>query len=276
MIRFWFSIAKYARPSVIWFDAPRVVTVGDMVIGDIYSKLTVLELLPKGRVRCACACGKETTALKQNIQRGRTKSCGCGQYSGAAKRIRHGMTESAEYRIWRHIRTRCENGSDPAFKWYGARGIQICERWLKFENFYEDMGPRPGPEYSIDRKDNSGNYEPGNCRWATDVEQARNRRNNRIVVARGEARTAAEWAEIVGIDLKLLCARLDKGWDPERAVFEPTADPAARAERHDVFGEWLSVAEAAAKYGISNKVLANARRRWTVEGYLIHRGFGPA
>jgi hypothetical protein len=102
---------------------------------------------------------------------------------------------------------------------YGARGIQICERWdNSFEAFYADMGPRPGPEYSIDRRDVNGHYEPGNCRWATDTEQANNKRNNHYIEHNGERKTITQWAQEVGLHPSTIRQRLKLGWSTERAM----------------------------------------------------------
>lgn len=93
----------------------------------------------------------------------------------------HGMSYSKEYRVWWDMLTRCNNSNNKRFKDYGGRGIKVTKRWLKFENFYEDMGDRPSSEHSLDRIDNNGNYCKSNCRWATRYEQYRNRRANRYV-----------------------------------------------------------------------------------------------
>jgi hypothetical protein len=102
---------------------------------------------------------------------------------------------------------------------YGGRGIQVCERWrTSFMAFLADMGERPSTEHSLDRIDNDGNYEPGNCRWATKQIQARNRRCNRVISLNGEARTVAEWSELLGVSPRTIYSRLNKGQPIERAL----------------------------------------------------------
>lgn len=124
---------------------------------------------------------------------------------------RHGMTGSPTWGSWQSMMTRCYNKSQNGYKYWGGRGIRVCDRWLVFENFLEDMGERPKGT-SIDRRDNDGNYEPGNCRWATAMEQGGNRRGTRIVTWQGESHHVTEWSRILGIRPNVIFSRLYAGW----------------------------------------------------------------
>lgn len=113
---------------------------------------------------------------------------------------------------------RCTQPQTHQYQNYGGRGIQVCERWLNFEHFLVDMGLRPEGR-SIDRINNDGNYEPGNCRWATNAEQQSNKRNNRNLTFNGETHTLDEWARVSGVHRSTLRARLDRyGWNLEKAL----------------------------------------------------------
>ena len=118
------------------------------------------------------------------------------------------------------MRERCENPKHQAYGYYGGRGITVCERWLKFENFLADMGERPHG-MTLDRKDSNGNYEHGNCRWASRLEQSNNTRSNLSFEVGGERKTVAEWARAKGMPYARLHGRLKLGWQIERALSQP-------------------------------------------------------
>lgn len=128
---------------------------------------------------CSCDCGGTITTRGASLKRGTTKSCGC-LHSETASRLKakHGWAGKgrSEYGTWLGMRRRCRSKDAHNYDRYGGRGISVCERWNSFEAFLSDMGEKPGPGYSIDRINNDGNYEPGNCRWATIAEQAVNKR----------------------------------------------------------------------------------------------------
>lgn len=193
--------------------------------GRRYGKLVAVEFVGfkqfsterKRMWRCRCDCGNELVTAAMYLNGGSTNSCGC--IVGKHKRI-HGGTGTPEFRIWDQMRRRCRDPDEPN---YGGRGIRVCDRWeSSFANFLADMGPRPSPQHSIDRyPNNNGNYEPGNCRWATMREQSNNRRTSLRITAAGETRTAAEWDRMRGFASGTVWKRMHAGWSAERAVTTP-------------------------------------------------------
>lgn len=158
--------------------------------GQRFGKLTVIGFSrrvgdPCSYFECVCDCGTRTDVRGSHLRSGETKACGClmgrHPHNKGDKRVnlKHGHTHpcTTEYKAWDNMKSRCYDTKRHNYKNYGGRGIKVCDRWrTSFENFLSDMGRKPGPEYSIDRKNNDGNYEPGNCRWATASEQRCNQR----------------------------------------------------------------------------------------------------
>ena len=135
---------------------------------------------------------------------------------------KHGMHETTEYQAWESMKKRCLNMNDKSYLNYGGRGIKVSEEWLLFVNFFKDMGLKPTPKHSLDRIDNNGNYEAGNCKWATIKEQSRNKRNNVFIEHSGLKLCVQAWAEKTGIHCNTLHYRLKKGFDMRSLFKEPT------------------------------------------------------
>lgn len=195
--------------------------------GQVFGRLTVVGLGPSevGRRRqtlCRCECGDMVGVQAGSLRGGRTLSCGCLRREVTRDRMRtHGMTGSAEYTIWIGMRARCRNPQDEAYSRYGGRGITVCAAWGEsFEQFLRDMGQCP-TGLTLDRINNDGNYEPGNCRWATYTQQSRNRRSNVTIEMGGVRRCVAEWAPIVGIRATTIYRRIRYGWSGEDAITIP-------------------------------------------------------
>lgn len=164
---------------------------------------------------CRCDCGSERTARASALLRGTCKSCGCLQRSiRSSSHKKHGGSLDREYRIWHTMKQRCLNPKNVGYHRYGGRGITVCDSWAaNYSSFIRDMGPAPSEKHSIERIDNNGNYEPGNCRWATAKEQCRNKSDNRYVIIDGNTMTLIRACEIFQINYETARHRLLRGWD---------------------------------------------------------------
>lgn len=207
--------------------------------GQTFGRLTAISLVrvepsPVGAIwRCACSCSnfKEVQGNKLRV----TKSCGC-----LLQEYRHGpkshfprvhaqshtdhQPPSSLYNTWTGMISRCENPRNPSYRDYGGRGIRVCKRWRKsFVVFASDVGPKPSPQHTLDRKNTNGPYSPSNCRWATIKEQMRNRRSNVRITFQGQTKTLVEWCELTGLKRGTLNNRLRMGWSVADALFRPLA-----------------------------------------------------
>lgn len=194
--------------------------------GRKYGRLTVLSLSHKiNRAtywECQCECGNKITLPRSAFISGNTKSCGCLSSESKSERFfKHGMTLTPEYRAWSAMVARTTNQKVKYSERYIGRGITVCDEWrYSFKNFYKDMGERPSLKHSLDRVDNDGNYEPGNCKWATKEEQSNNTSTNIYITIDGVTKTPRQWSNITGISFGAIHHRLGRGWSPRDAVME--------------------------------------------------------
>lgn len=222
-------------------------------IGKRYNRLVVTGYIPgrttprsTPRFVCLCDCGRVKQVNAQQVVLGKVKSCGCyrvelghqtiarvwatpprrvpkpkppGPGKGWSKT--HGLSKAPGYQNWLAMMARCYNNSHVGYPRYGGRGITVCERWHSPKNFLADMGNPPSASHSLDRIDNDGNYEPGNCRWATASEQHRNRSDNHLLTWQGRTACIAEWVEITGLPFDRILRRLRDGWSVEKALSTP-------------------------------------------------------
>lgn len=168
---------------------------------------------------CKCDCGGEVVARRESLIRGYRKTCGCA--TNKLKASKHGMTGTPTYAAWNLMIRRCHRPvTEQEARGWRDRGIKVCDRWHEFANFLADMGERPDG-LSLDRIDNDGDYEPGNCRWATWKEQGRNKSTNRVIEFDGKAQCVSAWAEELEINEMTLWKRIDAGWPVAKAFTHP-------------------------------------------------------
>lgn len=218
---------------------------------------------------CRCDCGNETRVRTSSLQKANTTSCGCLRLERIST---HGLCDAPEYAVWKAAKNRCHNPKSQGFARYGERGIRMCDQWRNnFAMFIADMGRRPSPNHSLERKDNNGPYSPENCIWATLAEQSVNKRSNARITFRGETLTKSQWAARVGISTRALDERLRLGWPLEEAL---TKRPDRSGNRHDskrysMNGETLPLPQWARRIGINTCSLRERLDRgWPIERAL--------
>lgn len=209
----------------------RKMTFKTLPIGSVFGKLTVIGIAEpsvrsdgssQGMSLCRCECGVSRAIASSALRSNKYKSCGC-----LKEAVTHGFnashrsTGTPTYNTWKSMWARIRNPSETNRLYYTSRGIGVCDRWKSFLNFLEDMGERPSTTHSIDRINNQGNYEPGNCRWATRQEQMDNTRRNRYVSLDGVTKTIAQWSRESGVHQAVIRSRLNRGIDARVAIWTP-------------------------------------------------------
>lgn len=193
----------------------------ELVIGSKYHRWTVVKLANETKYKsylCRCDCGVIKPVIAATLIENRSKSCGC--YRVGLSRAFNGTgykkrtpEQRKVYSAWYLMMHRCFSPKSKKYNSYGARGITVCNRWHSIENFSQDMGPKPSSKHSLDRINGDGDYEPGNCRWATIYEQNNNTSRNVKITYQGDIKTISEWARYFGMDIWVFGKRIRRGWD---------------------------------------------------------------
>ncbi len=194
-----------------------------------YGRLTVMSLMSIDRDRhrhwlCKCDCGASVTVSQNALRCGATRSCGCFNREIITK---HGESHprTKEFMAWQRMIGRCNNLNNKYYNDYGGRGITVCQRWIEsYLAFLSDVGRAPSPDHTLGRKDNNGNYEPGNVRWETMKQQNINKRSNRLIDIGGKVQTMREWADETGMKYSTLKTRIRRGGSPHEAIYGPVKE----------------------------------------------------
>lgn len=192
-----------------------------ITVGQKFNNWTVIKELKEKDINgcylyeCICICGKTLSVKSTSLNKGRSNGCGCCKYNNRT----HYKSKSKEYRIWSSMRERCNNPKNKYYYNYGGRGITVCERWGKFENFFEDMGIKQG-KLSLDRIDNNKGYSKENCRWATKFEQDNNKRNTIFINTVFGRISIREASVLSSIKHSTISFRIKLGW-PEKDLLLP-------------------------------------------------------
>lgn len=239
--------------------------------GMTFGRLKVIEFagIAKNRSalwKCECSCENHTIIVVQsnNLRNGNTQSCGClhkEKFNG----YKHGHKHTKLYGVWCGMKARCQNPNSTSYKNYGGRGIKVCKEWQTFEPFYEwsiKNGYKEG--LSIEREDVNGNYEPSNCHWATQKEQANNTRLNHFIEYKGKRQTIKQWEDETGLPIG---QRLSYGWTIEQAIETPLNN---NYRVYNFNGEKHTIAEWSGITGIKYGTLYNrlVKLNWAIERAL--------
>lgn len=244
------------------------------ITGRRFGQLVVLRrvVIPGARNSmwlCHCDCGNDKILAGNSMTLGGVKSCGCMKRGPKPKPGRKTETRkrTVEYTCWSSMVQRCTNPKSNGYHNYGGRGIAVDKNWLLFDNFFADMGLRPSPRHTLERKDTNAGYTKENCRWATHQEQMWNIRANVFVTWQGQKKCIGEWSKIVGIHPSTLHSRIvKKGWSVEKAMTTPVQQQ-VRVLTLD--GQSRRVYEWAEITGIPEKRIdARLRRGWSVQRTL--------
>lgn len=251
-------------------------------VGCKFGRLTILSVYEESRdgfrkrymASCRCDCGNEVACEKYNLSTGNTtqcKPCAVAARGQAKKAHGHSMAYKDKnplgyscYTRWQAIKRRCYSHSDSGYADYGGRGITVCQSWLdSYENFLADMGLPPTKDHQIDRVNNHGNYEPGNCRWVSRTENSRNRRNNRLISAFGKSQTLSQWEAETGIKRETIAMRITRGYSPEDALAQ-AGGRIGRKKYATELGQYGSLSEVAEAHGLS---ISGAAARFASEKF---------
>lgn len=188
--------------------------------GQRFGRLVVIDRaveLPGVWWNCQCDCGKQTKVRSSQLRYGFTKSCGCLRDELRVEHNKpvHGETNTRLYDIWRGMKKRCYVKSSAGYKYYGGRGIKVCDEWIADYKAFSDLAKSNGytDGLTLDRIDSNGNYEPSNCRWATYIEQENNRRCCHYIEINGVKLTVAQWARITNTPVSTLKGRISRKGD---------------------------------------------------------------
>ena len=200
------------------------------LVGEKFGSLSVIKRVPSLSSKyslwlCHCDCGKDVVVRGGNLASGNSKSCGCKKMDIGRRSLKHGMSNTRLYHIHSWMKERCSKPYSSAYRWYGGKGVCVCDEWLGengFKNFADwAMASGYSDELSIDRINPNGNYEPTNCRWVDTKTQQNNKTSNRHVEYQGSTYTLTQFSEMIDMKIATVWARLKRGWSVEKVANTP-------------------------------------------------------